>query len=145
MRRRDARIAGMVAAGISPPRLTLDPWPEQFERDLSDIGLPKGRAEASRPRAFLYCRLRDMETKEAVLPFARQAGRLDRYFWLSSFEWSAIGYNLPRVAVWFTIGQRRITALLAYAGADERRGRALAVERARVIHGVSSMTLTETE
>jgi hypothetical protein len=88
-----------------------------------------------------------METKEGVLPVARQVGRLGD-FWLFNFEWTAIGYNLPNVAVWFTIGQGRIMAVLAYVvelDVSGRGARVLAIERARAIHGISHMTLTETE
>jgi hypothetical protein len=121
-------------------RLKLAGWPSQFESDLDRIPW----LERGRPRSFLEFRLLDMEDDQRIFPNANQEGRLGMSHYLYRWEWRLIGSG--KVPVWFTLdGKGIITPIMAYSTAlRSRRGeRALAIARARQIHGIAAMNLTE--
>jgi hypothetical protein len=139
-------MADVRVEADSARRLTLADWPPQFERDLGRIGLPD-REEHARARTLLFFRLHDMERNQKILDDAHQEGKLGNYR-MFSVQWAVRRYRVPRVNVWFTLGDGRLTAILAYSHAANVAGvgeRALAIERARAIHGIADVTMTETE
>ncbi len=135
-------MAEREAGSVTGRGLTVASWPPQFESDLDRIPwLVHGR-----PRSFLEFRLLDMEEDQRIFPGAQQKGRLGRNHYLYRWEWRLIGFG--KVPVWFTLDDRGIvTPVMAYSTAlrSKRGERTLAIARARQIHGIAAMSLTEIE